>query len=70
MTFAQAMALHSGSTVFYAGRTRRVLSMKLGYIHGPHFQLEGVADGPTSYRLLAPTPESGISAGSEDAEPS
>ncbi len=53
MTQQQALDARQGDVVTYKGRETYITSIKLHGIAGPHFRLDGVADGLTSYQMVS-----------------
>jgi hypothetical protein len=52
MSEDQARAARIGDRVTYRGRETYITAIKMGGIAGPHFRLDGVEDGLTSYQLV------------------
>jgi len=51
MTEEQAHEINQGARVNYKGTIYTVASVRLTGIAAPYFRLNGVSDGPVSYRL-------------------
>lgn len=52
MNEQQARDARTGDVVIYRNQETHITSIKTGGIAGPHFRLDGVEDGLTSYQLV------------------